>query len=53
MREKEILQFVKDELSTVDSNSEDVVYDYSYIGDAETVKRCKQNLLCRSRKTIY
>ncbi|MBS5112428.1 MAG: pilus assembly protein PilM [Coprobacillus cateniformis] len=38
MRDKEILQFVKDELSTVDSNSEDVVYDYSYIGDDETVK---------------
>lgn len=42
LKEKEILQFVKDELSAIDSNSEDVVYDYSYIGEDDTVKGASQ-----------
>ena len=38
MRESEILQFVKDELSAIDSNSEDIVYDFAYLGDDDSAK---------------
>lgn len=45
MKDKEILQFVKDELSTVDSNSDDVVYDYSYLGEDMSAKKASR-ILC-------
>lgn len=45
MKEKEIIQFVKDELSNVDDNSEDVVFDFAYLGPNEEVKG-SHKILC-------
>lgn len=45
MREHEILQFVKDELSTIDNNSEDVIYDFSYLGEDSSAKGASK-ILC-------
>ena len=45
MKEKEIIQFVKDELSSIDNNSEDVVYDFAYLGEDDSAK-CASKILC-------
>ena len=46
MKEKEIIQFVKDELSSVDSHpNQDSVYDFAYLGPDEKVKGASQ-ILC-------
>lgn len=45
MKEKEILQFVKDELSTIDNNSEDIIYDFSYLGEDVSGKGASK-ILC-------
>lgn len=38
MKEKEIVQFVKDELSTVENINDDNVYDFAYLGPDDKVK---------------
>lgn len=45
MKEKEILQFVKDELSTIDNNSEDIIYDFSYLGE-DVLAKGASKILC-------
>lgn len=45
MNEKEVLQFVKDELSAVDENSEDIVYDFAYLGEDDSAKGASK-ILC-------
>lgn len=46
MKENEVLQFVKDELSTVDNqSSESLVYDFAYMGPDESAKGASQ-ILC-------
>lgn len=46
MKEKEIIQFVKDELSTVDSrSSQDSVYDFAYLGVDDQAKGASK-ILC-------
>lgn len=45
MNEKQTYQFVKDELSTIGENSEDIVYDFSYLGEDDQVKGASK-ILC-------
>ena len=45
MNDKQVIQFVKDELSLVDDNSEDVVYDYAYLGEDDNTKGASK-ILC-------
>ncbi|MEG0451469.1 MAG: pilus assembly protein PilM [Coprobacillus sp.] len=45
MKEKEVIQFVKDELSSIDTNSEDIIYDYAYLGEDESAKGASK-ILC-------
>lgn len=44
MKEKEIIQFIKDEVSVIDSNAKDLVYDYAYLGEDEEIKGASQTL---------
>ncbi len=45
MKQKEVLQFVKDELSLIDSNSEDLIFDYAFLNEDEKNKKASQ-ILC-------
>lgn len=45
MNEKQAHQFVKDELSVVGENSEDIVYDFAYLGEDDLVKGASK-ILC-------
>lgn len=45
MNEKEVLQFVKDELSAINENSEDIVYDFAYLGEDDSAKGASK-ILC-------
>lgn len=46
LKEKEILQFVKDELSVVENNTmENIVYDYAYLGEDPSAKKASR-ILC-------
>lgn len=47
MKEKEIIQFVKDELSTVENINDDNVYDFAYLGPDDHVKGASK-ILCVS-----
>lgn len=42
MKLKEIYQFVKDELSTISQNSEDMIYDFSYLDENSSAKGASQ-----------
>ena len=44
MKEKEIIQFIKDEVSVIDSQAKDLVYDYAYLGEDEKIKGASQIL---------
>lgn len=45
MNEKQAIQFVKDELSTIGENSEDIVYDFGYLSEDDMVKGASK-ILC-------
>lgn len=46
MKESEVLQFVKDELSAVGNNADNnLVYDFAYLGEDETAKKASK-ILC-------
>lgn len=45
MKESQILQFVKDELSSVDDSSQNIVYDFSYLGVDSEAKGASK-ILC-------
>jgi Tfp pilus assembly PilM family ATPase len=45
MKKQELLQFVKDELSLVEANGKDMIYDYSYLGADENIKKASK-ILC-------
>lgn len=52
MKKKQLLQFVKDELSSVGENSEDLVYDYAYMGDVEDGSQAQQILCCAVERKL-
>lgn len=52
MNRKQLLQFVKDELSSVGENSEDLVYDYAYMRDVEDGNQAQQILCCAVERKL-
>ena len=52
MNKKQLLQFVKDELSSVGENSEDLVYDYAYMGEVDDGSKAQQILCCAVERKL-
>lgn len=52
MKSSQIIQFVKDELSSLGENSEDLIYDYAYLGPSEEGKGASQILCCALERKL-
>lgn len=52
MKTKEIQQFVKDELSPLAQNSEDMVYDFSYLDEDTSIKGASQILAVGAERKL-
>ncbi len=52
MKNKHLIQFVKDELSSVGENSEDLVYDYAYMGEVDDGSHAQQILCCAVERKL-
>lgn len=52
MAKKQILSFVQDELASLGENSEDLVYDYAYLGTSDKGKGASQILCCAVERKL-